>query len=130
MSKQKLVELKSPFEQWPGSIWIPEFFDAANLNAWWERFNEIEDEVELGTDERHHAFRTWDCRFCFIKKHTLQLGKSFDGQAYEVEPSGLKLPSIKIAEWFIEETEPYLSNELNLKNSPGPSTTTKSTTQQ
>lgn len=129
MSKQKLVELKSPFKQWPGSIWIPEFFDAAHLNTWWERFNEIEDEVELGTDNRHHILRRWDCRFCFIKKNTLQLGKSFDGQDYEAEPSGLKLPSIKIAEWFANETQLYLDNELDLKNSPGLSTTTSSTTQ-
>lgn len=112
----KLVELKSPFEQWPGSIWIPETINAYDFNLWWEKFTELEDAIEDGTERRHSTFTTWESRFHLIKKCTLKLGEESDGTPYEVEKSGLKLPSRRIAEWFITEVNPYLEAEMNLKN--------------
>lgn len=120
----KLVELKSPFKKWPGSLWIPENFDAADINQWWEKFNRFEDAIEAGTETRHLALTTWESRFHLIKKSSLKVGKSHEGTPYEVEPTGLQLPSLQIALWFIQETDPYLTAELDLKNLPGLSTTT------
>ncbi len=124
----KLTELKSPFEKWPGSLWIPEAIDATEFNQWWEAFNRIEDALEMGTDKRHSALTTWESRFHLIKKSTLELGENLEGKPYKVEPTGLKLPSVLIAEWFIQETESYLDLEMDLKNALGPSTTELNTT--
>lgn len=124
----KLIELTSPFAEWPGSLWIPEVIDAADFNTWWERFMEIEEKIEDGVDKRHDVFTAWESRFHLIKRSTLQLGSNHKDVAYELEATGLKLPSNRIAQWFIRETDPYLELEINLKNSPGASTTTSSTT--
>ncbi len=123
----KLFELKSPFEAWPGSIFVPETIDSTDFNVWWEEFNRIEDGVDAGEDSRHSVLTTWESRFHFIKRHTMKLGKDLKKRPYEIEPTGLQLPSVRIARWFIQETQVILDLEMNLKNLPGPSTTTKST---
>lgn len=111
-----LIELKSPFKKWPGSLWVPEIVDAHDYNTWWELFMQIEDEIDEGSNEKHATFNTWFSRFHLIKKSTMQLGKSHKGEAYELEQTGLKLPSPKVAKWFIEETDHLLDEATDLKN--------------
>ena len=104
----KTKQIKSPFSEFPGSITIPKMLDAMTYQAWYERVNEIDQDND---EKRHPIFQIWDCRFPFIIKHNLQIP---DG--YAVERSGLKLPAVTLASWFIRETEFLIDEAQNLKN--------------
>lgn len=115
------IVITSPFEAFPGSITLPAMLDAATYQDWYDRVRELGDTED---EKRHSTFQVWDCRFPFLVAHNLQLGKDRNGKPYEIERSGLHLPSPAIAVWFIEETEFLLADAQDPKNSPEPSNDT------
>ena len=102
------MKLTSPFPKYPGEIIIPDELDAEQFNTWWERSHTIEDDEE---DGRYSLFHVWDCRFHFIQSHTIELPEE-----YELEQTGLKLPTPVFAEWFIQETNELIQQASDLKN--------------
>ena len=104
----KTKRIESPFEDSPGSITIPTMLDAVTYQAWYERVNEIE---KASDDKRHPIFQIWDCRFAFILDHDLDME-----EGYEIERTGLKLPAVDIARWFVKETESLLEEAQDPKN--------------
>lgn len=113
---QKTITLVSPFPDVPGTVVIPAQLDAQQFHAWWVRANEVDNDED---DERHPAFKAWDCRFHFILKQDLQLPKG-----YQVEQSGLKLPDPRITRWFENETNFLVRDIFDAKNWQGPSENT------
>lgn len=103
-----MAKIESPFKEFPGEIVVPDILDADDFNQWWTRV----DEIELDEEEtRHDCFLVWDARFHLIKESTLDLG-----QGYEIERTGLKLPTPLIAIWFAQETNDLIKNATDLKN--------------
>ena len=119
------ILLTSPFEAFPGSITVPAMLDAATYQDWYDRVGELN---ETEDEKRHSTFQVWDCRFPFIIDHDIQLGKDRNGKPYEIERTGLRLPSPAIAAWIIEETEFLLDDAQDPKNSLAPSNNTSNTT--
>lgn len=110
------ITLTSPFPNVPGTITIPAMLDAQQFHVWWVRANQLDEDDD---DNRHTAFKTWDCRFHFILKHDLQLPPG-----YEVEKTGLKLPDPRITKWFESETNFLVKDIFDAKNWLGPSENT------
>ena len=114
------MKLTSPFEKYPGEIVVPEELDAEQFNAWWLRSNELDEAAE--EESRYPLFEVWECRFPFIQSHSIKLPEE-----YELEQTGLKLPTPAFAEWFIQETNFLLDQATNLKNYLGLSDDTSDT---
>ena len=100
--------LESPFEKYRGELIVPDELDAEQFNAWWLRSNELDEAEE---DTRYPLFHVWDARFHFIQSHSIKLP-----EGYELEQTGLKLPTPAFAEWFVQETTFLLNQASDLKN--------------
>lgn len=120
----KIIKHESPFAEWPGFIELPDYIDARMYTSWYERGEEL----RLADDPRPAALQVFDARFSMILVAELDLGTNpKTGEKYQVDHTGLLLPSPLIARWVNSLTDPLLLEASDLKNYAGPSTPTKTT---
>lgn len=94
-----------------GEIVVPDYLDAAMFNEWWKKSRAEEDD-----NEDYAAFTEWASRYHFIKSHSLKMDNG-----YEVEPTGLKLPDMRIAWLFLDGTSDLIEQATDPKFEPGKS---------
>ena len=114
-TNQKRIE--SPLDNWPGYIFITVELDEEQFSQWWEA-----DKAADTNDNRPDELKAWDTR-----RHLLldfQLGDLTPDNF----PPGSKVPSLKLAMWFISETQPLILQARSLPNWRRPSSDTAPTT--
>lgn len=98
--------IDSPLENWPGYIVIPKELTAEQFHQWWTTLKRQETEEE---DARPEELRAWESRLPFVLDWKIEGLKTAD-----IEPTGLKLPSMKIALFVIRATTPLLAAARSL----------------
>lgn len=121
----KTIKHESPFPEWPGHVELPEYIDAQQFYDWYVLSGEIEERED---DQRPGFLLSWEGRFGFIMGHSLKLGTNHRDEPYAIEPTGLKLPSLKIAVWLNGLTIALIRDAQTPKNLQGRSDDTDSTT--
>lgn len=107
INEQKAIRVDSPLENWPGCIYVPAELSPEQFDKWWKNDNTPNDDIPPE-------------RKLFRDRYHLVLEWHIEGlKAHHVEPSGDKLPSMRIAGFIVSATTPIISEARSYPNLPG-----------
>lgn len=98
--------IDSPLENWPGYIVVPKELGGEQFHQWWITVKRLEKEE---IDERSDELRAWEARLHMVLDWKIEGLKTAD-----IEPTGRKLPSMKIALFIIQATTPLVNEARSL----------------